>query len=61
MSIATLFLLLLRKRMGLRQREVVVDSVSYDRLMKKPRAMICTLDSFAFFRCFITLPSSLFV
>lgn len=32
MSIATLFLLLLRKRLGLRQREVVVDSVSYDRL-----------------------------
>lgn len=32
LSIATLFLLLLRKRLGLRQREVVVDSVSYDRL-----------------------------
>ena len=32
MSIATLFLLLLRQRLGLRQREVVVDSVSYDRL-----------------------------
>jgi len=32
LSIATLFLLLLRKRLGLRQREVVVDSVSYDQL-----------------------------
>lgn len=32
MSIATLFLLLLRQRLGLRQREVVVDSVSYGRL-----------------------------
>lgn len=29
MSIATLFTLLLRRKMGLRQREVVVDSVSY--------------------------------
>lgn len=32
MSIATLFMLLLRQQLGLRQREVVVDSVSYDRL-----------------------------
>lgn len=32
MSIATLFMLLLRRQLGLRQREVVVDSVSYDRL-----------------------------
>jgi len=32
MSIATLFLMLLRRRLGLRQREVVVDSVSYDQL-----------------------------
>lgn len=32
MSIATLFLMLLRRRLGLRQREVMVDSVSYDRL-----------------------------
>lgn len=32
MSIATLFMLLLRRRLGLRQREVVVDSVSYDQL-----------------------------
>ena len=32
MSIATLFLLLLRRRLGLRQREVVVDSISYNQL-----------------------------
>ena len=32
MTIATLFLLLLRRRLGLRQREVVVDSVSYYQL-----------------------------
>ena len=32
MTIATLFSLLLRRRMGLREREVVVDSVSYGRL-----------------------------
>lgn len=32
MTIAMLFLLLLRRRLGLRQREVVVDSISYDRL-----------------------------
>lgn len=32
MSIATLFMLLLRKRLGLRQREVVVDSISYNQL-----------------------------
>ena len=32
LSIATLFLMLMRKRLGLRQREVVVDSVSYDQL-----------------------------
>ena len=32
MSIATLFTLLLRKRLGLRQREVVVDSISYNQL-----------------------------
>ena len=32
MSIATLFLLLLRRQLGLRQREVVVDSISYNQL-----------------------------
>lgn len=32
MSIATLFMLLLRQRLGLRQREVVVDSISYNQL-----------------------------
>lgn len=32
MSIATLFLLLMRRRLGLRQREVVVDSISYNQL-----------------------------
>ena len=32
MSIATLFLMLLRQRLGLRQREVVVDSISYNQL-----------------------------
>lgn len=32
MSIATLFLLLLRRRLGLREREVVVDSISYTQL-----------------------------
>ncbi len=32
MTIATLFMLLLRRRMGLREREVVVDSVSYYQL-----------------------------
>ena len=32
MTIATLFLLLLRRRMGLRQREVVVEGISYNQL-----------------------------
>jgi len=32
MTIATLFMLLLRRRMGLRQREIVVDSISYTQL-----------------------------
>jgi len=32
MTVAMLFLLLLRRRMGLRQREVVVDSISYPQL-----------------------------
>ena len=32
MTIATLFMLLLRRRLGLREREVMVSSVSYDRL-----------------------------
>ncbi|MDE7260838.1 MAG: Trk family potassium uptake protein [Oscillospiraceae bacterium] len=32
MSISTLFLLLLGRRLGLRQREVVVDSISYNQL-----------------------------
>ena len=32
MTIATLFLLLLRRRLGLREREVVVDSISYTQL-----------------------------
>lgn len=32
MTISTLFLLLLRRRLGLRQREVMVDSVSYTQL-----------------------------
>ena len=32
MTIATLFSLLLRRRLGLREREVVVDSVSYHQL-----------------------------
>lgn len=32
MSIATLFMLLLHRRLGLRQREVVVDSISYNQL-----------------------------
>ena len=32
MPIATLFLLLLRRRMGLRQREVVVEGISYNQL-----------------------------
>lgn len=32
MTIATLFLMLLRRRLGLRQREVVVDSISYHQI-----------------------------
>ncbi|MDE7242501.1 MAG: Trk family potassium uptake protein [Oscillospiraceae bacterium] len=32
MTIAVLFLMLLRKRLGLREREVVIDSVSYNKL-----------------------------
>ena len=32
MTIATLFMLLLRRRMGLRQREIVVDSINYYQL-----------------------------
>lgn len=32
MTIATLFLLLLRRRLGLREREVIIDSVSYNQL-----------------------------
>ena len=32
MTIATLFLLVLRRRLGLREREVVVDSISYNQL-----------------------------
>ena len=43
------------------ERGSISSAVPRAIMMKKPRAMICTLDSFAFFRCFITLPSSLFV
>ena len=70
MTIATLFLLLLRRRMGLRQREVVVEGISYNQLggfapfirrvllgtlLMEGLGAARTLESFAFFRRFIVI------